>query len=120
MKIVGTRKNKTQNLDEVDILLTIDELDHLIEFLEFTKKDFIERQKDSSVKKVIKNGDDYEAEDITSYFEIVKMKNTVIDYHSHFIDWSERDLPIDIVIHTTFEAEEKDDDKFSWINNLLE
>ena len=86
MKIIGTVKKKNLVLKEIDMVLTIDEIDDLIKFLVYSKEIFIERQNDCSVKKLIKKDGSYYSEDISSYKKIVEMGNEVIDYHSHYQD----------------------------------
>lgn len=112
MKIFGT-KNKI--LKEINLVLTIGEIDDLIDFLICAKKDFVERQADCSVKKIVEKNGAFGVENITSYNQIVKSKNTILDCHMHYKDWCNNDVAeSDIVIHTIFKAKKDKEDKFIW------
>lgn len=83
MEVMCTVNKKTIKSKEIDVSLTIEELDDLIEFLISTKESFIDRKKDSSIKKVVSKNGVFGSEDITKYSEIVKLGNKTMDYHSH-------------------------------------
>ena len=116
MKILATKSKKTLTLKEIDMVLSINELDDLMNFLAYTKKSFTERQEDCSVKKLTEKAGEFCIEDITSYKKIVESGNEIIENHYHYKDWCKADNQIDIVLHTTFKAEKKADDTFVWIN----
>ena len=120
MKIIGTTKKKTSMLKSIDIVLTIDEIDGLVDFLAYTKKSFVDRQADCSVKKLVKKDGSFGSEDITSYAKIVELGQEEFIYHEHYQDWLKSangsTAQTDIVIHTTFKAEKKADDTFVWVN----
>lgn len=119
MEIFGTKKNnKSLQLQGIDIMLTIDEIDSLIAFLEASKKHFIERQKNRFVAKLIKKNDEYCAENISSYVAIVESGHEIIEDHLHYRDWLSRDVtvPLDIVLHTNFIAIKSDNGGITWKN----
>lgn len=115
MKIIGTEKKKALKLKEVNLVLTMSEIDDLINFLVCTKESFTERQADCSVKKIVEKNGVFFTENITSYNQIVKSKNTILDCHMHYKDWSNNDVAeSDIIIHTIFKAEKDKKDSFIW------
>ena len=114
MKIFSAKKNKSKEVKSVDILLTIEELDGLINFLSEAKTEFVERQNQPSLTKI--EGDGFK--EMTSYSDVVEMGNEIINYHCHYQDYntSSKNNGIDVVVHTLFKAIKKDDGTFEWQN----
>ena len=75
------KKDKLLELKEIDLVLTIREINDLIDFLVDTRKNFIERQEDCSIKRLVEKDGAFCVENITSYRQIVKSKNTILDCH---------------------------------------
>ena len=122
MKIIGSIKNKEKMivLEQVDIQLKISEVDNLINFLKECKKDFIIRQQDCSVKKMILKGERVEIKKLSTYESIKELGCESWDCHLHYKDWNEAkgnlDQSADIVIHTTLRAKEGKNGAFIWEN----
>lgn len=121
MRIIGTgKRGKAVNLKRVDIQLKISEIDNLIDFLKTCKEEFILRQQDCSVKKLVMKGDDINYEEFTTYKAVKAVGGGLIDCELHYADWQtdkrNSGTSKDIVVHTPLKAEEKGDGTFVWVN----
>lgn len=118
MKIFCTTKRKTRIAKDIDISISIRELESLIDFLNDAKDAFCERMKDCSIAKVVTHEDDsFEIVTITNYTEAKSKFGDTIDYHMHYCDWEKKlDCFPSIVIHTNYKMVENEDGTFKWKN----
>ena len=120
MKIINNETIKKEVFSQIELLVTIDELDDLIEFFKSAKKQFVKRRNDCSIKLVKLENDKIKIEKITGYSKLIASGNDLIEDHIHFKDWTKKKdqecVEPDIVVHTMFKAKQNIDDTFDWAN----
>lgn len=112
---------KNKQASQVEFIMTIEEINELIMFLKNTRKQFVKRQKDCCIKRVLLENEKIKTEKITNYNDLILSGNDFIEDHAHFSDWQDKNKQSaepDIVIHTYFKAIKNSDDTFSWENMI--
>ena len=117
MKLIG-QEEKT--IKDINIILTIDELNDFIKFLNHAKKQFIKRKNDNSIKFIKCEEGKINIETVTNFEKLFDFDKNIVEDHAHYVDWYfskyHKSLETDIVVHTIFEAKRNSDDSFIWIN----
>ena len=112
---------KNKQASQVEFIMTIEEINELIMFLKNTRKQFVKRQKDCCIKRVLLENEKIKTEKITNYNDLILSGNDFIEDHAHFSDWqdkNEQSAEPDIVIHTYFKARKNSNDTFHWENMI--
>ena len=112
---------KNKQASQVEFIMTIEEINELIMFLKNTRKQFVKRQKDCCIKRVLLENEKIKTEKITNYNDLILSGNDFIEDHVHFSDWKNKikqSAEPDIVIHTYFKARKNSNDTFHWENMI--
>jgi hypothetical protein len=119
MKFIATNKrNRVLSPNSIDFILTIDEIDKLIGFLNDTKNQFISRRADCFVSRIVKQNGERVIDNITKYDVLKELKYDVIEDHYHMIDSPKYNCldGQDIIVHTMFKARKDENGGFTWVN----
>lgn len=117
MRLIG-QEEKT--IKDINIILTIDELNDFIKFLNHAKKQFVKRKNDNSIKFIKCEEGKINIETVTNFEKLFDFDKNIVEDHAHYVDWYfskyHKSLETDIVVRTIFEAKRNSDDSFIWIN----
>lgn len=117
-----TRKGKQIEIYNLTMLMSIGEIDILIDFLKEAKKYFDLQQNNASITCFKRLNGESVPYKMTKYMEIVESGNKFYDEHIHFMDWCKKAKisldSTDVEIHTIFTAQENEDGSFHWTNEM--